>query len=232
MAGLGRSGEYVDVVWDSSNLRKRFDALDKKVAAAAKAAVTRTTKDAERALEEATRGAVAGKLWRAWTSAVYPERGLARDPSGNVFPKGRDRTRGALRAYAYGAKIRARDGQFLAIPLPAAGMRSTGRGRLPLTPGEWERRTGRILRLVYRRNKPSLLVADNAVIGKSGFARAATPRRVAQGRNVSTIPIFLLLPQVNIGRRFSIESTLAPYGERMRQTFVELLRRIDEVTGA
>lgn len=231
MQGPGLSGDYVDVVWDSSRFRKRLDALDRKIMAAAKGAVLRTTKDAERALESATRDGVNGKLWRAWTSATYPQRGLARNPSSEIFPKGRDRTRGALTAYARGAQIRGRNSQFLAIPLPAAGARFSGRGRVPLTPGEWERRTGKILRLVYRRNKPSLLVADDATLGKTGVARGATARRAASGRGVSTVPIFVLLPQVNVTKRFSIETVLAPYDRKLRENFLELVRRIEEING-
>jgi hypothetical protein len=231
MPSPGRADSYVDVVWDSDNLRRRVAQLEADIPKAARSAVAEITREAEQALEAATRAAVGGKLWRAWKSEVFPKTGLAENPAGIVFPNGRDRTKGAITAYARGANIRARQGQFLAIPLPAAGQRFSGRGKVPLTPGEWERRTGRILRLVYRRGKPSLLVADDATIGRSGFARAATARRTAQGRGVSTVPIFVLLPQVNVAQRFSIESTLAPFDDRLKRAFVERVRQLGSVNG-
>jgi hypothetical protein len=227
-----RAGDDLfDVVFDSSNLRKRLQKLEQGAYITARQTIQEITRDAEKALEDVTRQGVNGKLWRAWKSEVYPTKGLSANPAGVVFPNGRDRTKGAIRAYAEGGAIRGRQGQFLAIPLPAAGVRFTGRGKVPLTPGEWERRTGRRLRLVYRRGKPSLLVADDAVIGKSGFARAATARRTAQGRGVSTIPIFVLLPQVNVTKRFSIPATLAPFRDQLRSEFISRFRRRPEVEG-
>ena len=200
-------------------------------AAVTRQAVADVTKGAERALEAETRAKVDGKLWRAWKSDIYPEAGqLAKNPAGEISLNGGARTKGAMTAYARGATIRGRQGQYLAIPLPAAGVRQTGRGKNSLTPAEWERRTGRRLRLIYRRTEPSLLVADDVVLGKNGRGvRQASKRRIAQGREVLTVPIFILVPEVTIGKRFSIENTLKPFEERLaRELNLRLTRAITE----
>ena len=80
-----------------------------------------------------------------------------------------------MRAFAYGALIRSRNGLFLAIPTEAAGRLGDGRKRI--TPGGWERRTGLRLRFVYRRGAPSLLVADNARLTSRGRAARNEGRR-------------------------------------------------------
>lgn len=99
-------------------------------------------------------------------------------------------------AFERGALIRSETGFFLAIPLPAAGKGFRGR----ITPGEWERRTGLRLRLVYRRTGPSLLVAE-ARLSSRGLAAAS---RSKTGRGVATVPIFVLLSQVRLRKRLDL----------------------------
>ena len=80
---------------------------------------------------------------------------------------------------------------------PAAGKSSRG-GRI--TPGEWERRSGLRLRFVYRRNGPSLLVAE----GRLNTRGRAVASRSRTGRGVATVPIFLLVPQVKLPKRLDL----------------------------
>jgi hypothetical protein len=179
---------------DDAQLRADGDRTIRRYLTAGTAAVAGATKRLERNLEAATRAAVPGRLWRAWASDAYPEKGPARNPVGEVFVNGRDRSRGAIQFWSQPGEVRGKAGQFLAIPLPAAG--STGRLR-NLTPGEWERRTGKRLRFVYRQGRPSLLVLDDAVLsGRRQLARGNTARRIATGRASATVPIFVLLPLV------------------------------------
>lgn len=186
-------------------------------------AVREITRSAELALEQKTAEVGGGRLSKAWTSDSAPSRGPARNPSGwirlNSYYKrnGRiSRTYGAIETLTTTGRINAQvSGQWLAIPLPAAGAR--GRDRW-LTPGEWERKTGLRLRYVYRGNKPPLLVIDEAVLNKrTGAARPSTRKRTEADlrrgylRNTQTIPIFVLLPFVAHGQRFSIASVVGPY---------------------
>lgn len=100
-------------------------------------------------------------------------------------------------AHDTGPLIRSKDGFWLAIPTPGAG-RSTKGGRI--TPGEWERRIGLRLRVIYRRRVPSRLVAEGRLNSKG---RAAASKSTT-GRGVATVPIFLLVPQVKLRKRLDL----------------------------
>jgi hypothetical protein len=125
-----------------------------------------------------------------------------------VFANGGARTRGALTFWTQPGAIRGKQGQFLAVPLPAAGSR--GRAR-DLTPAEWERtHPGMRLQFVSRPGRASLLVAENAVLsGRSRVARGNTPGRIAAGRGSATVPIFVLLPLVRFRNAVAIEPLVA-----------------------
>ena len=115
-----------------------------------------------------------------------------------------------LDAFDRGALIRGKEGLFLAIPTDAAGQRGLGRKRI--TPGGWESRTGMRLRFVYRPGRPSFLVADGARLNTRGLA-ALNRRRVRRDgiqTGALTVPIFILVPQVQLRKRLS----LAPAAER------------------
>ena len=101
-------------------------------------------------------------------------------------------------AHDTGPMIRSKEGFWLAIPTPAAG-KSTRGGRI--TPGEWERRTGLRLRFVFRRRGPSLLVAEGRLNSKG----RAVASRAKTGRGLTTVPIFLLVPQVRLKKRLDLE---------------------------
>ena len=63
------------------------------------------------------------------------------------------------------------------------------------------------LRFVYRRRGPSLLVADDARVSARGLAAAKRGRRRRDGilTGASTVPIFLLVPQVKLRKRLDLE---------------------------
>lgn len=70
-----------------------------------------------------------------------------------------------------------------------------------LLPGEWERRrTGLRLRFVYRRRGPSLLVAE----GRLNTKGRAVQSSAKTGRGLTTVPIFLLVPQVKLRKRLDL----------------------------
>jgi hypothetical protein len=208
------------LVFDSAPLRAAAARFEPDVLRAARASVTTVSRTIEKELEAATAGAGLGRLARAWQSTVYPKNGLADAPSATIYPKGKSRTIGAITAYATGVTIKGTRGQYLAIPTPAAGPRSTGRGKAPLTPGEWERRTGLRLRFIYRRNRPSLLVLDEGVLsGKTGRARQNTARRRQTGRGNATIVIFTLIKQVKVQKRFSVSAITANKDDRLAADF-------------
>lgn len=145
--------------------------------------------------------------WRAQITGVGLGQRLARTIRSEQFPKGKDSLSAAalvwsnapmiIGAHETGPLIRSRNGFWLAIPTPAAGKSARG-GRI--TPGEWERRRGIRLRFVYRPRGPSLLVAE----GRLNSRGLAVGSRSKTGRGATTVPIFLLVPQVKLRKRLDL----------------------------
>ena len=162
---------------------------------------------------QVTASGLGARLARAWRSRVYPESGTSLTAAGVVWTKAPR----IVGAFAKNTVIRSKRGLYLAIPTPAAGR--YGDGRRKITPLGWERRTGMRLRFVYRRNGPSLLVADNArvtgrgqAVGNTGRRGGASFTRLA-GR--TTVPIFILVPQVTLKKRLDIEPPAATWARRL-----------------
>ncbi len=163
----------------------------------------------EKAVSDAVRGAALSLKtdWRGQITGVGLGTRLARTIRSQDYPKGRPSLNAAaliwsnapviIGAHDTGPLIRSKDGFWLAIPTPAAGKGTRGKA---LTPGEWERRRGLRLRFVYRRNGPSLLVAD----GRLNSRGLGVASRSKTGRGQSTVPIFLLVPQVKLAKRLSL----------------------------
>ena len=193
--------------------------VDRYVSAGSEA-VKGATKRLERRLEDVTRSAVPGQLWKAWASRFYPNQ--RSNAAGSVYVKGGERTRGAIAFWTRPGTIRGKSEQYLAIPLPAAGPRGKDRN---LTPGEWERAHGIRLRFVYRQGRPSLLVADNAVLkGRSGAADRNARSRRQSGRGGATVPIFVLLPLIQFRNTVAVEPIVRAAEADLVQDFLSRTR--------
>ena len=120
-------------------------------------------------------------------------------------------------AFDSGALIRGKDHIWLSSPLPAAGPVAASFRRGRLTPYLWEQRTGMRLRFVYRRGQPSLLVTDDARIGKGGMARKKGGRRRKDGMltGAQTVPVFLLVPQVKLRKRLNLDDAVRAGNARL-----------------
>ena len=166
-------------------------------------------KAGERAVSSAIRAA-GNELKSSWRSQITGAglgQRLARTIRSEQFPKGRSSLNAAalvwskapviISAHDTGPLIRAKNGFWLAIPTAAAG-KSSRSGRI--TPAAWEQRTGLRLRFVYRRRGPSLLVAE----GRLSTAGRAVRSRSKTGRGLTTVPIFLLVPQVQLRKRLDL----------------------------
>jgi hypothetical protein len=188
-------------------IQGNLNALLKEELGAAERAVTAGVRAATDGLKTKLRGQITGaglgsRLANTWRGENYPKSGQSIGAAGYVWSK----APGIVRLYAEGAIIRSKRGLFLAISMPAAGR--YGDGRQKITPGAWERIHGQRLRFVYRRGRPSLLVADNARLTKRGRAAANIGRRQGaaftrlSGR--TTVPLFLLVPQVTVRKRLDV----------------------------
>lgn len=164
----------------------------------------------EKAVTTAMRVAGAGLKsdWRAQITRARLGQRLANTIRSKTFPAAGESLEAAalvwsnapqiIGAHDTGPLIRSKDGFWLAIPTPAAGKGTRGKA---LTPSEWESRRGLRLRFVYRRRGPSLLVAD----GRLNSRGLGVASRSKTGRGQSTVPIFLLVPQVKLAKRLSLE---------------------------
>ncbi len=167
--------------------------------AAGERAVTAAMREAGTGLKTAWRTQITGaglgrRLANSIRNQTFPRSGESLDAAALVWSKAPV----IVGAHDSGPLIRSKDGFYLAIPTEAAGSGLRGRR---ITPGEWERRRGLRLRFVYRRQGPSLLVADRARINTRGQAVAS---RSKTGRNQVTAPIFLLVPQVKLPKRLDL----------------------------
>ena len=166
-------------------------------------------KAGERAVSKAVTeaGTSVKAAWRSQITGAGLGQRLARTIRSEQFPKGKPSLNAAalvwskapviVGAHDTGPLIRSKSGFWLAIPTAAAGKSARG-GRI--TPGEWERRSGLRLRFVYRRSGPSLLVAE----GRLNARGRAVASRSRTGRGVTTVPIFLLVPQVQLRKRLDL----------------------------
>jgi hypothetical protein len=173
------------------------------------AAMAAEIKAGEKAVSTAMREAGTGlkTAWRAQITSAGLGRRLANSIRSQTYPKSGDSLSAAalvwsqapviLRAHDTGPLIRSKDGFWLAIPTAAAGKSARG-GRI--TPGEWERKQGLKLRFIYRRQGPSLLVAE----GRLNTKGRAVASKSKTGRGVSTVPIFLLVLQVKLAKRLDL----------------------------
>lgn len=108
-------------------------------------------------------------------------------------------------AHEQGALIKSTNGFWLAIPTAAAG-RGTGNGKI--TPSDWERRNGRVLRFVYRKGRTGLLIDEgraapgNVMVRRRsrGGDRLAAPRTF---RNRSIV-MFVLVPQAKLKKKLDL----------------------------
>ena len=177
--------------------------------AAGEMAVTKAIGDAGTSLKTAWRGQITGaglgaRLSRTIRSEFYPKG----QPSLNAAALVWSNAPVIVGAHDTGPLIRSKDGFWLAIPTAAAG-KSTRGGRI--SPGEWERRRGLRLRFIYRRSGPSLLVAE----GRLNARGLGVASRAKTGRGLTTVPIFLLVPQVKLRKRLELEGAAKAAQDRI-----------------
>jgi Family of unknown function (DUF6441) len=172
-------------------LEQEIKAGERAVTAAMKSAGAQLKQDWR---EQITRAGLGNRLPRTIRNRTYPTSGDSINAAAFIWSNAPE----ILNTHDRGALIRSRSGFWLAIPSEAAGK---GRGGARLTPAQWERRRGMRLRFIYRRNGPSLLVAEKARINTRGLAVAS---RSKTGRGQVSAPIFLLVPQVKLRKRLDL----------------------------
>ena len=170
-------------------------------------AVASGTKDAGRGLKtglrrQVTSAGLGQRLANSWRDKHYPNEKI--DAASVIYSKAPQ----IIRAFDEGAQIRAKRGRFLAIPTENAPRRGTDRRRI--SPSNFPEHRFGPLRLVTRRNGPSLLVVDGVRAsfsrktgGLRGF-RKASDRAQRTGRGLTTVVMFVLVPQVKLEKRLDV----------------------------
>ena len=173
--------------------------------------------DATASLVQTLRGQVlaAGlgpRLAGTWRSRVFPP--TATKASGEVWTVAPL----IIQGFDEGPTIVARNGsRWLAIPTANVPPRSWGskapggRPRRLMTPVEVEATFNRDLRMIQPPGSPvAYLIMDQLVAARSGRGfRQATPRRLAQGRAVQPVLMFVLVSQVTLAKRLDIAGAVA-----------------------
>lgn len=199
-----------------------LEKIMKEESAAAEKAVTLGVGEAGVGLRQELRGQVtrAGlgeRMAKTWKHKRYPPGGYSMGAASLVYA---DMPQ-VIRAFNEGSVIKSDKGFFLAIPTPAAPKRGVGGKRI--SPSNFPEHSLGRLRFVYRKGAPSLLVVDNlrAGTGKRGGFRKASATATRTGRGLTTVVMFILLPQVQLKKRLDIN----PAAERWRDKVPELILR-------
>lgn len=192
--------------------------IDIKIDGDLKAMMAAEIRAGERAVSGAMRnaGTALKMAWRQQVLAAKLGTRLANAARSETYPEGRDSLNASALVWSkapkiYGAFekgpiIRAQDGFWLAIPKPAAGKGEKGR---KITPGEWERKTGRRLRFIFRKGRTALLVDDgtrgpgNAMARKSARGGVYTYSKPVTFRNRSVV-MFTLVPQAKLRKTLNL----------------------------
>jgi hypothetical protein len=170
-------------------------------------AAVRGTKETGRGLRTELRGQVASaglgqRLANSWRDKHYPNQKL--DAASLVYTKAPQ----IIRAFDEGSVIPSERGRFLAIPTENAPRKGTDGKRI--RPSTFPEHRFGPLRFVPRPSGPSLLVVDGLRASFSrqsgqlrGFRRAMERAR-RSGQGLTTVVMFLLVPQVKLSKRLDV----------------------------
>jgi hypothetical protein len=163
---------------------------------------------------QVTSAGLGRRLANSWRGRTYENNKL--NAAGRVWT----RAPTIMRAFDEGVTIKSKKGLWLAIPTPAAPRRGVGGKRI--SPSTFPEHRFGPLRFVYRGSgKPSLLVVDGlrARGGKRGGFSRAGKRARASGRGLTTVVMFIMVPQVRLRKRLDFTSA----GRRWQQRLPRLI---------
>ncbi|MET0373947.1 MAG: hypothetical protein ABW128_06780 [Rhizorhabdus sp.] len=154
-------------------------------------------------------------------------------PYGVMFARGGDESLagGALEAYTQGVTITPENGDWLAVPTPAAPrLVNVGGKRRRLTPSMWkaaglDQRIGKLIFRQIRSNLALLVVRKVSLSAKTGQARAlgkTKPRtRIIPQKDVV---VFVLIRQTRRAKRFDKDEIALIYHNRIPDYLARILR--------
>jgi Family of unknown function (DUF6441) len=190
-------------------------------------AVTSGTREAGRGLRSELRRQVASaglgqRLANSWRDKHYPNQKL--DAASLVYTKAPQ----IIRAFDEGSVIRSKRGRFLAIPTENAPRKGTDGKRI--SPSTFPEHRFGPLRFVPRSSGPALLVVDHLRASFSrktgdlrGF-RGATDRARQSGQGLTTVVMFLLVPQVKLPKRIDVARAAEHWSAQLPALIEQQLR--------
>jgi Family of unknown function (DUF6441) len=190
-------------------------------------AVATGTRDAGRGLRTELRRQVASaglgqRLANSWRDKHYPNQRL--DAASLVYGKAPQ----IIRAFDESVVIRSRRGRFLAIATENAPRKGTDGRRI--SPSTFPEHRFGPLRFVPRSSGPSLLVVGSLRASFSrktgelrGFRRA-TDRARARGEGLTTVVMFLLVPQVKLPKRLDVARAAERWSAQLPALIQQQLR--------
>lgn len=165
--------------------------------------------------DEIVRVGLGSRLANTIRGKTYPAAGVSLDPATWVWTKAPK----IIDAYSTGVTIVPGKGRFLCIPTLDVPRKRTGDA---LSPSEVEARFGRKLQFISPSDRgfwtPSIthggtafLVLKNLVVRRAtGRFRNATPRELKRGRAgeraLSSVVMFILVPQVKVPKRIDLDA--------------------------
>jgi hypothetical protein len=193
--------------------------LERAVAAGTKSAGQSPKTELRRQVASAGLGQ---RLANSWRDKHYPNQKL--DAATLVYTKAPQ----LIRAFDEGALIRSRRGRFLAIPTENAPRKGTDGRRI--SPSTFPEHRFGPLRFVPRSSGPSLLVVDGLRASYSrqagqlrGFRRT-TDRARRSGQGLTTVVMFLLVPQVELRKRLDVARAAERWSEQLPALIERQLR--------
>jgi hypothetical protein len=154
------------------------------------------------------------RLARTWRDKHYDNRGL--DAASLVYTKAPQ----IIRAFDEGTVIGPKRSRFLAIPTENAPRRGVGGKRI--SPSTFPEHRFGPLRFVLRPSGPSLLVVDGVRASFSrktgelrGFRRASDRARRSTGAGLTTVVMFVLVPQVKLPKRLDVARAAERWSGRL-----------------
>lgn len=156
-------------------------------------------------------GGLGRRLSNAWRLELYPKGKVSASAAAMVTTKSAK----LIDAFDRGAVIKSETGFWLAIPTADAPRRGMGGKRI--NPSNFPESKYGPLRFVFRRHGPSFLVVDNLRQGKRGYLRARGKKQLAIARadQNSTVVMFLLVPQVKLRKRLSVDREHGDWANRL-----------------
>ncbi|TXH19011.1 MAG: hypothetical protein E6R03_01190 [Hyphomicrobiaceae bacterium] len=230
MAGLEFSFKAAEVAF------KAFERYGEALEKAATLAIRKTQADLKSELRsdvsEAGLGARLGNAWRdnpkpGGPKLVFPEKGYSLDAATVIWSKAPK----IMRAFEYGATIRARNGaKYLAIPTENAPTR-VGKGE-KITPDLYRKYFGPLFSVV-RNGKPIALVAGGIRQRKSGRFTPLTVRKASKTRGnhisltgATTAIMFTLVPLARIKKRLHAEQVFRDAVRRLPGLILKYRREL------